>query len=126
LPRAAEPPAAEPPTSEATPSSIAVPASDRVVTLDDNAPDYKQSMEVLAQTIEAVRVDNQAEDREERLAELEAGKRLLQAPRARLEAIRATLIAALKDLMKETRSEAIKTLAKAALAAFVALFHLIF
>jgi hypothetical protein len=58
--------------------SGAVPASDRVVGLDHNSPDYSAAMEAMEAAIKAVRESNtyreiDPEDQELRLAELEAG-----------------------------------------------------
>jgi hypothetical protein len=108
----------------------AVPASDRVVTLNHNAPEYKQATEVLPQIIELVRGDNEygdadPEDKEQRLAELEAGGRLLKAPRARLEPIKALLLPALKYLAKKFADTTIGLLASKALAALLALLSLL-
>jgi len=76
-------PASEP---SAPTAAEEIPASDRVVALNDNDPERKHTIEVISKAIEAVRGDNEyasddPEDREQRLAELEASKQLLKAPR---------------------------------------------
>jgi len=58
------------------------PASDRIVSLDHNKPDYIDTMATLDRLIEAVRESNiyreqDAADQERRLSELEAGRHLL-------------------------------------------------
>ena len=70
-----------------------VPAADRVVGLDHNAPDYAEAMVAL---IVVVRESNSyremdASDQERRVAELEAGRTLLQSRWVSLKVIKATL-----------------------------------
>jgi hypothetical protein len=73
-----------------------VPAADRVVGLDHNAPDYAKAMEALEALIVVVRESNSyremdAPDQERRVAELEAGRTLLQSRWVSLKVIKAAL-----------------------------------
>jgi Asp-tRNA(Asn)/Glu-tRNA(Gln) amidotransferase C subunit len=63
-----------------------IPASDRIVRLNHNSKSYQETMTSLNRLIEAVETTNEyddAEDKDERLAELSAGRRLLEAVRVR-------------------------------------------
>jgi len=105
---------------------IGAPAADRVVTLDHNSRDYARATEAVVRATEALRGDNEyvdADDRDQRVAELEAGSRLLRAVRVRLDAIEVLLIAALKYLAKKFAEQAIGVLASAAIAALLALLR---
>jgi hypothetical protein len=71
-----------------------IPASDRIVTLDHNSEAYIQTTEGLDRLVEALEQVNDypdAEDKEEKLAELSAGRRLLRAVKVRYAAIAAVL-----------------------------------
>jgi hypothetical protein len=105
-----------------------VPASDRFVTIDHNSTEYKETEEALKATIEAVRGNNEygesdPDDREQRLAELEAGITLLRPLRVALEKIRSVLLPPLKYLGKKFADNAIGALASAAVGALLLLFH---
>ncbi len=74
-----------------------VPAANRTVTLDHNGSGYKRALEAVETVIETVRGDNEygnrdPEDKEQRLAELSAGKRLLEAGRASVNAVNTVLM----------------------------------
>jgi hypothetical protein len=74
--------------------ALNVPASDRIVTLDHNSEAYIQATEGLDKLVEALEQVNDypdAEDKEEKLAELSAGRRLLRAVKVRYAAIAAVL-----------------------------------
>jgi hypothetical protein len=71
-----------------------VPASDRIVTLNHNSPDYQHLMSALGTLEEALRGTNDypdAEERERVVAEVSAGRRLLQSVKVRAVAIAAVL-----------------------------------
>ena len=71
-----------------------VPASDRVVKRTDNEAAYLDLLEKVAKLEEALRASNEyqdAEEKEQRIAEVSAGHRLLQAAQIRVEAL-ATLL----------------------------------
>jgi hypothetical protein len=72
-----------------------VPASDRVVTLDHNSPKYRaatDALETLEDAITETNDDPDAEDKEQKISEISAARRLLQAVRVRVAAI-GTLLA---------------------------------
>jgi hypothetical protein len=105
-----------------------VPASDRFVRIDHNSAGYKDADDALGQTLEAVRGSNEyrssdPEDHEQRVAELEAGKRLLQAPRVDLGWLKAGLERTLTYIAKKFADQAIGKLAGAAIKFLLALVH---
>lgn len=78
-----------------------IPASDRIVELNDNQKVI--ALEAIDTVIEAVRGDNEygsqyPEDKEQRLAELTAGKKLLEAARASISTVDTVLIKTLAYL----------------------------
>jgi len=78
-------------------------SAEQTVELDHSAPEYQKATSALAAVTEAVRRSNdyassEPEDREQRLAELEAAKGLLKARRTRLTALLALLGSALTYL----------------------------
>jgi hypothetical protein len=120
--------AAEIAVERAGESVTEAPAADRFVRIDHNSADYKKADDTLAQTIEAVRgnnefANNDPEDYEQRLAELEAGTRLLQARRINPGWLKAGLLPALRYIAKKFADNAIGALATAAVAALLLLFH---
>jgi hypothetical protein len=81
-----------------------VPASDRIVRLDHNSAAYAEAIEALARLEYALTTTNEYEDTEERdqlVAEVSAGKRLLQAVRARVSAVAEVLGKGLRYLAKK-------------------------
>jgi hypothetical protein len=83
----------------ADPSSP-IPAADRVVTLDHNSAGYQRIEEQLDKLAEVVRGSNEVrradpDEADQRIAELDAGTRLLKARRVRLAAIATVLVPAL-------------------------------
>lgn len=76
-----------------------VPASDRVVSLNHNAPGYREAVTKLEEIITAVEQANDypetSEHKEKLIAELSAGRRLLQASTAKVSAVVAVLRPAL-------------------------------
>ncbi|UQR67315.1 hypothetical protein LRP30_19525 [Bradyrhizobium sp. C-145] len=77
-----------------------IPASDRVVSLSHNSPEQQQALEKLDELVAAVKETNdfpgEPEEREQIVAELSAGRRLLEAARVRVAAVRETLAPTLK------------------------------
>jgi hypothetical protein len=100
-------------------SPLFVPASDRTVTLDHNAAEYAQAVRSLEKVEDAIQQANDYDDpkdKEQRIAELSAGKRLLQATRARADVLIALLYRGLLYLAKKFADVAIGVAATAALA----------
>jgi hypothetical protein len=98
---------------------LLLPASDRTVPLDHNSPDYLETVRALENIEQAVQQSNDypdQEDKEQRVAELSAGRRLLQAVRARGEVIIALLYRCLLYIAKKFADVAIGALAIGTLA----------
>jgi hypothetical protein len=94
--------------------------------IEENAPQWTAAQKALDETHSAVKGSNEyataePEDQKQRIAELESGKRLLWAPRVRLEAIKPLLISALRYLATKFADNAIGIAATAALVALLAL-----
>jgi hypothetical protein len=101
-----------------TRSETEVPASDRLVRLDHNNPDYQQAIDNLDETLEALRGFNDFLDEEEKtthLAEVNAMRRIFDAFAIRPDVIVSLIKNGLKMLADKFVSTAI---AKAASAAF--------
>lgn len=79
---------------------VAVPASDRIVRLDHNHPDYLATINAIESTESASIASNEIlpEDRERIKFELDAGILLLKATSARVDAIEAVLVRTLRWL----------------------------
>jgi hypothetical protein len=95
-----------------------IPASDRVVRLDHNSQEYKKTVEALDKLEEALKGDNEfpdPEEKEQRIAEVSAMKRLLQAVRVSVEKVKALGISTAVRLGAAIYSEAIKQAASAVL-----------
>jgi hypothetical protein len=87
-----------------------VPASDRVVTLDHNSPDYQNMMSALESLEEVLRSTNDypdAEEKERVVAEISAGRRLLRAMKARAGAIAAIVAVPATYLAKQFMGKAV-------------------
>jgi hypothetical protein len=82
-----------------------IPASDRTVSLGHNSPEKKQALEKIDELVEAVKEANDLpgspEDKEPVLAELSAGRKLLEASTVRLDALRATVQPALRWILEK-------------------------
>jgi hypothetical protein len=81
--------------------SATVPASDRIVKIDHNSAQYMEIIGKLAQISDAAKKSNSlsienADERDQRLAEITAGKILLEAPRTNAEKVKSLLIDGLK------------------------------
>jgi hypothetical protein len=104
-----------------------VPAADRVVQLDHNSRQHQEVLRRLDQLIDKIKAINDyedAEDKEERLAELSAGKTLLQASRARVHAVWLVLVPALVWLIEKFAGGIVSEIAKATLQLVKGLFGL--
>ncbi len=74
-----------------------IPASDRIVTLDHNKPEYKDAIKSIDTAIEAIRGDNEygardPEGKARNLIQLEAGRKLLDAITASVKVVEGLLI----------------------------------
>jgi hypothetical protein len=99
---------------------LLVPASDRTVLLDHNSADYIDTVQALDKVEQVVQQSNDyqdGDDKEQRIAELGAGRRLLQAIRVRADVVVALLYRGLLYLAKKFADVAIGAVAVAALAA---------
>jgi hypothetical protein len=104
-------------------------AAEQTVELDHSSPEYQKATEALTAVTEEVRESNEyassePEDREQRLAELVAGKLLLAAKKVRLPALLGLLMSALWYLASTFADAAIGELASAAIAALKELIDL--
>ncbi|MEH2481887.1 histidinol-phosphate/aromatic aminotransferase/cobyric acid decarboxylase-like protein [Nitrobacteraceae bacterium AZCC 2146] len=92
-------------------------SSDRVVRLDHNSPKYaeaKQALETLEKLLQETNDYPDPEDKEQKIAEISAARRLLQAVRVRVKAIVAVVGAALLYLASAFMTSGIGTAAKIA------------
>jgi hypothetical protein len=101
-------------------------AAERAVELDHRAPEYQRATSALDAVTDAVRQSNDyatsnPEDREQRLAELEASKELLKPKKTRLHAVLAVATSVLLYLADHFAGGVIGDLASEALAALKAL-----
>ena len=81
-----------------------IPAADRIVTPDHNSTEYTEAITAVEKAIKAVKDTNNyadADDQEQRIAELEAGTLLLKSPRFRLQALNEVLLKCLTYLAKQ-------------------------
>jgi len=79
-----------------------IPASDRIVRIDHNSQSYNAAIEAVDRLEELIRQANDyedLEDKEQRLAEISAGRRLLQAVRVRVAAAAQALAAPIRSLL---------------------------
>ena len=98
---------------------IAVPASDRTVTLDHNSPAYSDVVEKLEELKRAVESNNEyrdtdLEDHERRLTDVESTLKLLENTRVNVNAIKAVAFGTLVYLAEKFAEHPIGELAKAA------------
>ncbi|MBX3488734.1 hypothetical protein [Parvibaculum sp.] len=103
-----------------------IPASDRLVKLDHNSNEYQEATHHLDELIEAVGADrsNDFEDKDQRLAELKAGRELLNSNTASPTKIEAVLYGSLGYLATKFADEPIGALAAATWAAIKILLGL--
>jgi hypothetical protein len=90
----------------AGPVELQVPASDRVVKINHNAPEYQKIVAGIETVTAAAKKNNSLksaypEDFEQRIAELEAGKRLIDAPQANAQLVYSSLTKALKWILEK-------------------------
>lgn len=100
----------------------AIPASDRIVTIDHNSKDFVKIRHDFDAVVTAVAQSNSLENREMIQAELAAGKTVLEAPKARRSIVKTVVIAPLKFLSKAVANTTLSVLITALLAAIAAFF----
>ena len=110
-----------------TEGGVQIPAAGRFVQLDHNSRQYKETMKAGEALIEAVRTSNEygesnPQEREQRVAELEAGYRLLRAPRVNPIIVKGVLYGVLTYLITKFADEPIGELARVAWTALKQLF----
>lgn len=97
-------------------SNEAVPAADRIVTLDHNQPDVAGAVDTLDRLVEEVRSTNEfsgsAEEKERAVAELSALRRLLRASKVRVMSVLALASPVLGWVQANILNETTKELAK--------------
>lgn len=106
----------DPPISD---QAAEVPASDRSVKINHNSTEYVQAEAEIAELIELLRSTNdygEPDDRAQRLAELEAGKTILNAPEARVSVLRAIFEYCLTAIAKKFADNVAGAIAKRILA----------
>jgi hypothetical protein len=104
-----------------------IPASDRVVHLDHNSSIYKETLAKVDEVeTEVIRVNDypDPEERGKHVAELSAGKRLLQATHVNVAAVTAVLMPVLVYLARKFADNAIGILAGATIAILIKLLGL--
>jgi hypothetical protein len=104
-----------------------VPASDRTVTINHNSEQYRHVREALENVEIVLREANDypdIEDKEQRIVEVSAGKRLLESARVSAEAVNAVLLKPLIYLAKKFVDAAIGVAARIAVEAVKALIGL--
>lgn len=109
-------------TSEAALPSA--PASDRIVPINHNSDAYRDAINSLNAVRDAVAASNEYDDvsdRDQRLAELDAARALLNAPRVNIAAIKGLAIPTLKYLGDKFADGIVGTLVTAAMVALAAL-----
>lgn len=108
---------------------IEVPAADRTVTLDHNSEPYREAvtaLEVLENTIRQANDYPDAEDKEQRIAEVSAARRLLSSARVRVGAVVALLGSGITYFATHLAGTAIDRASAAVVDAFTKLIGLIF
>ncbi|MCH8001499.1 MAG: cell division protein ZapA [Proteobacteria bacterium] len=103
-----------------------VPASDRIVTLNHNSPDYREAIKAIGQVTETIAADNEygaeaPEEKEALLGALKSGRLLLSATQVRVSAVRATLLPALQYIADNFAKGAVAALGATAVAAVLKL-----
>jgi len=104
-----------------------IPASDRTVTINHNSEQYRHVREALENVEIVLREANDypdIEDKEQRIVEVSAGKRLLESVRVSAEAVKAVLLRPLIYLAKKFVDAAIGIAARIAVEAVKALIGL--
>jgi hypothetical protein len=101
-----------------------VPASDRIVRIDHNSTQYKSVVRDIEQVKQYALKSNSLREEfgevlDQKLAEIEAGERLIQAPQANADMVRSLLVNSLKWLGEKIADHAIGVLVAAVLATVV-------
>lgn len=104
-----------------------IPASDRVVTLNHNQPDYQQAVEALDKVLEEFRNDHRLDNelgpqKEAHLKVLEAGRKALEDKEISLENGQDWIVKPLKWIVEKFADGAVKVLALKAMEAIAKLF----
>lgn len=107
--------------------SANVPASDRIVAIDHNSPDYRQAethLETLERTVQSSNAlgAESPEERDRVVAEISATRRLLKAARARIDAVWALVVPALKWIGSKITDNVVQIAITAVIAALAAIF----
>jgi hypothetical protein len=111
------------------PPGVSAPASDRVVRLDHNSVAYIEvidALDKLERTLKEANDYPDLEEKEQHVAEISAGRRLLTAVRVRIGVIVAVLSGPLTYLAKKFIDTGISTAAKTAWEKLTVLFGMIF
>lgn len=92
-----------------------IPASDRIVTLGHNSPEQTNALEKIDSLVEAVRETNDFpgsdDDKEQAIAELSAGRKLLEAAKVRVLALKVILEPRLRWLVEKGATAVVGKLA---------------
>lgn len=107
-----------------------VPASDRIVTLNHNSPEYKEATNALDKVIEEFRKDHRLDnelgsEKPALLQTLEAGRRLLEDTKIKADIVITLLVEPLKLVAKRYESELVGALAAGAVTVILALLGFI-
>ena len=106
---------------------FAVPASDRIVAIDHNSPNYTEMIAAIGRVEQAIRESNDYPDdvdKEQRISELSAGSRLLQSRSVRFAALGTVLGGVLLFLVARFENLAVGVAADAAWNFIQAYFHI--
>jgi len=106
-----------------------VPAADRVVPLDHNKPEYQDAVESLDRLIKTLKESNDYADiveKGQRIAEVSAARRLLDAALVRIEPLVSLLRPIVIQFANELKDKLVTIAVSAAVAALIALFGHIF
>ncbi len=106
--------------------SVAIPASDRVVRIDHNSQEYIKVLSEIDEVAEAARSSNSlsvdhADELQQRLSELEAGKVLMSAPQTNANYAKELVVNALKWIAEKIMDNLIAVIVGPLMLAFLAL-----
>lgn len=105
------------------------PASDRVVSVDHNKPEYQQavaSLDKLIKTIKEANDYSDVDEKEQQVAEVSAARQLMEAGRVRIEALVTLLKPVVAQYAKGVKDNLVTIAVSATVTALVALFGRIF
>jgi hypothetical protein len=111
------------------PTNPSIPASDRVVSLDHNKPEYQEAVESLDRLVKTIKESNDyadIEEREQRIAEVSAARLLMDAVRVRIEPLVSLLRPIVIQFATELKDNLVAIAVTATVAALTALFGHIF